>query len=65
MSCVELTDRHRAVLSALADRQPVPDGMGDVFAELVSWGWVMSSGELTRGGHRHAGTRGKGLLEGR
>ena len=47
MSCVELSDRHQAVLAALVSRHPVPDGMGDVFAELVSWGWVMASGELT------------------
>ena len=62
MSCVELSDRHRAVLAVLAARQPVPDGMQDVFAELVEWGWVMASGELTGIGHRHVGTVGRGML---
>lgn len=55
---VALSDRHRAVLAALADRQSVPDGYADVLEELVRWGWVMPSGELTGIGHRHAGTNG-------
>lgn len=62
MSCVDLTPAHIAVLAALADRRPVQEGMGDVFDELVSWGWVMASGELTGIGHRHAGTRRRGML---
>jgi hypothetical protein len=62
MSCVDLTDRHRAVLAALADRQPVPDGMDDVLEELVRWGWVLASGELTGNGHRHAGDIAGGLV---
>ncbi len=57
MSCVELSDDHRAVLTALADRNAVPDGMEDVVEELVR-----PSGELTGVGHRHAGTRSKGML---
>jgi hypothetical protein len=62
MSCVELADRHRAVLAALAQRQPVPEGIGDVFEELVEWGWVLASGELTGAGHRHAGDIAGGLV---
>ncbi|HEY5684133.1 MAG TPA: hypothetical protein VIY70_02055 [Acidimicrobiia bacterium] len=49
MSCVPLTPAHIAVLAALADRQPLPDGLEDVFAELVSWGWVMPSGVVLMG----------------
>lgn len=49
MSCVPLTPAHIAVLAALADRQPLPDGLEDVFAELVSWGWVMASGVVLMG----------------
>lgn len=49
MSCVDLSDQHRAVLAALASRQPVPEAMEDVLAELVSWGWVMPSGVVLMG----------------
>ena len=50
------------MLAALADRQPVPEGMEDVVEDLVGWGWVMASGGLTGIGHRHTGAVGRGML---
>lgn len=55
MSCIPLTPDHRQVLDLLAQAQPVPDNLDTVLDELVRWGWVMPSGELTGVGRAHVG----------
>ena len=67
MSCVPITPEMARLLTALKAWPISPDLLQELRAmseweQARTWGWIMSSGELTGTGSRHAGDMLKGIL---
>ena len=67
MSCVPITPDMRYLLDALHSWPVSAEVLAELTAkpeweEALSWGWVMSSGQLTGFGARHAGELPQGIV---